>query len=163
MQMFMRHKSEVQIIVNSIECPECGKEQDSNNEICMECGFENASSESLTKNNEKNKNKVVGIVLIAIACVMFAFSFSRVNNDKYDFYKQHYEECIEGYEDSMAMANSSGALFRGSYKSIANSYEDMAEEDMAEINKYRIQAVLFCVAGVVLVYLGYRTLKKKEA
>lgn len=144
-------------------CRECGEPLNNEKNYCPNCGFENVTSELLKANTENSKNKLVGIVLITLACVMFVFSFSRVNNDKYNFYKQHYEDCMAGYEDSMDMANSSGALFRGSYKSIANSYENMAEDDMAEINKYRIQAVLFLAAGVVLVYFGCKSLKKKEA
>lgn len=174
-------------VLNNIVCPECGKEQDSSAKSCIECGyplqndsksqvckdcgkllkdgntyctncgFENSNSVPTMKNS---KNKMIGIALIVVACVMFVIAFTRVNNEKYDFYKQHYEECMDGYEESMDMAD--GGWFSGSYKQIANSYENMAEDDKTEINKYRIQAVLFGVAGVVLVCFGYKSLKKKE-
>lgn len=141
----------------SLVCKECGEPLKNGNTYCANCGFENSNSVSTAKNS---KNKMIGIALIVVACVMFVIAFTRVNNEKYEFYKQHYEDCMDGYEESMDMAG--GGWFSGSYKQIANSYENMAEDDMAEINKYRIQAVLFGVAGVVLVGFGYKSLKKKE-
>lgn len=38
-------------------------------------------------------------------------SVTRINNDTYSFYKQHYKECMEGYVKNNADADNSSALF----------------------------------------------------
>jgi hypothetical protein len=109
----------------------------------------------------KNK-KYIGIFLCVIACVCFIVAFTRINNDDYAFYKQHYKECMEGYADTKSTANSySSSFFRSSYNSIASGYEKMAKDDNKTIWKYRIQAIVLCIGGTVCMIIGVKQYKKR--
>ena len=51
-------------------------------------------------------------------------------------------------------------MFSGCYKSIASTYEDMMEDDMKKIWKFRGAAIICCVVGIGLVFVGYKNIKK---
>lgn len=139
-------------------CPECGKELGVGETLCRNCGYDSKPHNKATGNS---KAKIIKIASVAIACLCLILSISRINNDKYNFYKQHYKECMAGYEENSRTANGGGFL-SGSYRYISNSYKDMADSDMKEIWKYRIQAILFVGAGVVVLVVGNKIAKKKE-
>lgn len=152
---------------NLIKCPECGNEVVNDVNICPSCGYEIIPSETGTQETTDNRvvpiyenKKYIRIVLFVAACILFIIAFTRINNDTYSFYKQHYKECMEGYADSKAAAdNYSGWLFKGSYERIASSYEDMARDDNKKIWEYRIQAIILCLGGFVCGFIGYRLVK----
>ena len=157
-------------MMGSMKCPECGNEIADDVTVCPSCGFEIVQSETnanrvttIADTNEavpvyKNK-KYIGIALCVVACIMLIVAFTRINNDTYSFYKQHYTECMEGYAENNADANNSGALFRGTYRYIASSYEDMAKDDNKKIWSYRIQAIILCLGGVACGIVGYKFIK----
>ena len=63
---------------------------------------------------------------------------------------------MEGYSENKSIANSySNLFFKNSYNNIALSYKDMADDDNKEIWEYRIQAIIFCVGGIVCIIIGY--------
>lgn len=150
-----------------MKCPECGNEVADNVKVCPSCGYEIIPSETDVQENTKSgevpiyKNKkYIGIALFVVACIMFIVAFTRINNDTYSFYKQHYKECMEGYADTKATADEySGWFFKSTYESIASSYEDMAQDDNKIIWKYRIQAILLCLGGFVCCVVGYKMVR----
>lgn len=150
-----------------MKCPECGNEVTEGVNECPCCGYEIMPSEADTQETSNRSvvpiyqnKKYIGIVLSVVACVLFIVAFTRVNNDTYSFYKQHYKECMEGYADCKATANDySGWLFKSSYENIASSYEKMAKDDNREIWKYRIQAIILCFGGLVCCVVGYKLVK----
>lgn len=170
----------LEIISRTGSCSKCGFDLENETSVCYECGTVLKKSavtckncgapvsvlnEDVTKTNTASsctsKNKKIGIGMIIAACILFVVAFTRVNNDEYKFYKQHYEECEAGYIDTKSMANSySGGLFKSSYNSIANSYQKMMDDDMKETNKFRIQAVVCLAAGVVLVFIGSKKVRE---
>lgn len=85
----------------------------------------------------------ISVLLIIVALVCLVQGKNALNNDRYDFYKEHYEDCIDGYEESMDKARTSEYLFKSSYESIAEDYERMAKEDLAKLNGYRAKAAAF--------------------
>jgi hypothetical protein len=156
----------------TINCPECNTEIDSEIAVCPCCGFpikkkpttqtEPKLSEVPTQpiSEEKRKQKkLIGTVMCIIGCICFIIAITRVTNEEYKFYVEHYEDCKEGYEDCMDEAKY-GGMFSGSYRSIASTYEDMMEDDMKEIWKYRGTAIACCIAGIGLVFVGYKNIKK---
>lgn len=153
-----------------IRCPECGREISNHAESCPGCGCKIIQSEAntgeamITTNISEtvpvNKNKkYIGIAIYAVACIMLIVAFTRINNDTYSFYKQHYKECMEGYAENTSDANNSGALFRSTYRHIASIYEDMAKIDNKKIWSYRIQAIILCLGGVACGIVGYKFIK----
>lgn len=48
---------------------------------------------------------------------------------KYSFYKEHYEMCMDGYNDTITDPNSYSGYFTSTYDYIASEYEKMAEDD----------------------------------
>lgn len=157
-----------------MKCPECGNEIVDDVKVCPSCGFEIIQAENDTEKvatmtyiNETisvyNNEKYIGIAFCVVACIMLIVAFTRINNDTYSFYKQHYKECMEGYAENNADANNSGALFRGTYRYIASSYEDMAKDASKKIWKYRIQAIILCQGGVACGIVGYKFIKGEMA
>lgn len=156
-----------------IKCPECGNEVVDSMTVCPSCGYEIIQSEIETETVEDKRNtteilpiyknkKYIGIALCIVACVMLIGSFTRINNDTYSFYKQHYKECMEGYAKNNADANTSGSLFSGTYRYIASSYEDMAKDDNKKIWEYRIQSIILCLGGIACGVVGYKFIKKEK-
>lgn len=160
--------------METINCPECNTEMDSKVVVCPYCGFpikkkvevktilQAYEQANATIDQEKQKRKkIIGAVMCIIGIICLIFAVKRISNDKYKFYLEHYEDCMEGYEDCMKEAKYSSGFFASSYRSIASSYEDMAEDDMKEIWKYRGIAIACCIAGIGLIFVGYKSIKKR--
>ena len=118
---------------------------------------------------EDNKNfkrikivKCIGAVLLILACGCFLWAYTRVNNEGYSFNREHYENCMKGYNDNMAEAENSTGYFSSEYKSIADKYMDMAEDNEKAIKEYRNQAILFCICGVICLTMGVVFFKMRD-
>ena len=155
-----------------MKCPECGTEIADNVAVCPSCGYEIGQSEVETVGDNTNttatvsvymNKKYIGIALCVVACIMLIVAFTRINNDTYSFYKQHYKECMEVYAENSAEARSSGALFSGTYRYIASEYETMAKNANKKIWKYRIEAIVLCLGGVTGGIIGYKFIKWEKA
>lgn len=155
----------------TINCPECNAEVDGEVSVCPYCGFpikkkltqtEPKGSEvpvKLINPEQQKKKKLIGTVMCIIGFICFIIAITRITNEDYKFYMEHYEDCREGYEDCMDEAKY-GGMFSGSYRRIASTYEDMMEDDMKEIWKYRGTAIACCIAGIGLAFVGYKNIKK---
>lgn len=137
------------------ECEECHTFVDNNIDVCPMCGaskkvVEQFSTKDVIHRKRIIKSKKIGLALFIVACILFALGFTKINNRSYKFYKQHYAECEEGYGDTK---------LRG-YDDIANNYIKMMDDDMKEINSFRIQTGIYWVAGTVLLVIGIK--KGKE-
>lgn len=159
-----------------IKCPKCGNEIEDNITVCPDCGSEINPPETdivsepevysvINTDETKYKNKKYnGIVLCVVACIMLIMAFTKVNNDTYSFYKQHYKECMDGYKDTKSTANQYvSGLFKSSYEGLASTYEAMAKADNEKIWEYRIQAIILCFGGVVCGFIGYKFIKRGKA
>lgn len=98
-------------------------------------------------------------------CFVFAVIFvvwglAIINSSKYNSYKEYYEECMRGYDDNKYAEMTSGLLFKGSYRLIAEEYEEMANDAMKEIWKYCGQALALFVMAFVSMLLGLVLNKK---
>lgn len=156
----------------TIYCPECNTEIDNEVAVCPCCGFpikkkitqaEVKTSEVSTQPidiEKQKKKKFIGMVMCIVGCICFIIAITRITNEDYKFYVEHYEDCMEGYEDCMKEAKYSSGYFASSYRSIASTYEDMAEDDMKEIWKFRGIAITCCIAGIGLIFVGYKNIKK---
>ena len=142
-----------------MKCPSCGSDIQEGIKKCPNCGSttENTSYVVEQKTNslkDSNWLRVLAPLLIVGAVVCLIIAFTRINNEDYAFYKQHYAECVEGRDDN---AGTTG-MFSGTYSMISDKYQEMADYDMKKINSYRIQAgvLVFCavclVAGAIGVY-----------
>lgn len=153
--------------VADIKCPECGTEISDNTNVCTQCGYEIIKQNKLASDDKKEaivyKNrKYISILMCLIGCILLAVSITRITSDEYKFYKQHYQDCMDGYADTKSIANSySSGYFRDSYNYIASNYEDMAIEDRKRIWKFRIQAIGLLCGGCGLIICGYKIYKKK--
>lgn len=142
-----------------ITCPECGASINGESTVCNECGFpiEKPQSEIATKAKEpKLSAKQLGIVFCIVAIIYFIVGITRITNDNYAFYSEHYKECAEGYEDATREAKTAGWLLKSGYENIADTYQDMMDDDIKKIWTYRIEAIALCAIGVVLIILGVK-------
>lgn len=147
-------------------CPECKSEINDDLRECPNCGYvlkiDIANTNSVVT-AKSSKNKYIGIAMCIAAVIFFVIGFSKINSSDYKFYKEHYKECMEGYADTKSTANSYSSLFfKSSYDSIASSYEDMANDDMKKITKFRVEAGASAVAGIALIIVGAKFYKKEE-
>ena len=119
-----------------MKCYECGTEAADNVSVCPSCGYDIIQSEvetvednttTIVKEPIYRNKKYIGVVLYVVACIMLIVAFTRINNDTYAFYKQHYKGCMEEYVENSADARNSGGLFSGTYRFIASEYEKMAK------------------------------------
>lgn len=143
-------------------CPECGCELDNNITICTNCGYNIEVKKEIVISKNVEKGRRIRIASVVIACVFFILAVTRISNDKYTFYKEHYAECMDEYEENSKTARSSSGMFKSSYNYISNSYKDMADSDMKEIWKFRVEAIVLSVVGVVVIISGVKIAKKKE-
>lgn len=154
-----------------ITCPECGREIDSEVSVCPYCAFpikkkttEPKVSEVTTQPidpEKQKKKKLISMILCIVGCICLIFAITRVTNEDYKFYLEHYEDCEKGYNDCMyEKTKYTSTYFSSTYGSIASSYEDMMEDDMKEIWKFRGTAIVCCVAGIGLIFVGYKNIKK---
>lgn len=143
-------------------CPECGASIDANSTVCTECGFPLKPSKletSATSKGLKLPKMQLGIVLCVVAVICFIVGIKRITNDNYDFYTEHYRECVEGYEDAKREADSAGWLLKSGYERIADTYEDMMDDDLKKIWQYRIGAIVSCSAGAIMVFFGIKNIR----
>lgn len=172
-----------------LKCPGCGYGIDDGKERmiykCVGCGsttggnlenfvedttintYEIIPSESNTQVTTSNKivaihKKHISVVFFLVTIFLFIIAFTRINNDTYRFYKQHYKECMEGYADCKATGNDYAGWFKNSYESIASTYEHMAKDDNKNIWKYRIQSIVLCLCGLICCIVGYKIKRKYD-
>lgn len=161
--------------MTTVNCPECNAEIDSEVSVCPYCGFpikkkttaQVDSSDLVEKitvahpldSEKQKKKKIIGITMCVVGVICLIFAVTKITDDDYKFYLEHYEDCKDGYEDCMDEAKY-GGMFSGSYRSIASTYEDMMKDDMKEIWKYRGTAIVCCIAGIGLGLVGYKNIKK---
>ena len=146
-------------------CPECGASIDANSTVCTECGFPLKPSKLETPATSKGlklPKMQLGIVLCVVAVICFIVGIKRITNDNYDFYTEHYRECVEGYEDAKREADSAGWLLKSGYERIADTYEDMMDDDLKKIWQYRIGAIVSCSVGAILVFSGIKNMRDSK-
>ena len=138
-------------------CPECGHEMKAEETLCHNCGYDGKEK---NESSRKRKTIIIRCVSAAIACLCLILAFSRIYNDKFAFYKQHYADCMAEYEECTDAAEN-GVYFRSSYRSLAESFKEMADSDLKEIWRYRIQGLCFIGTGAVAWVMGDKLAKRK--
>ena len=143
-------------------CPECGASIEASSTVCTECGFPLKSlkpeAPAVSKGLKLPKMQL-GVVLCVVAVVFFIVGIKRIANDNYAFYSEHYKECVEGYEDAKREAKGAGWLLKSGYERIADTYEDMMDDDLKKIWQYRIGAIVLCSTGTILVFFGIKNMR----
>lgn len=150
-----------------MKCPECGCDIESTLNQCPLCDCKIHKDSNTQHQTAKNDNTNVlfsgkGVVYFCfvLTAIFVVLGFARINSPKYSSYKKHYEECMRGYDDNKYAELTSGLLFKSSYRLIAEEYEEMANDVMREIWKYRGQAIAFFVMAFVSALLGLVLNKK---
>lgn len=156
--------------MEKIKCPECGCDISRDAVKCPFCDFVIKEENTQADNNYTTarngghgiNRKIIGIVAIIASIVLFTCAFARINNSDYKFYKEHYEDCMEGYDDSKYSARTEGLLFSGAYNMIADKYQDMALEDKEKLDEFKLQAGILGTLGGILLIGGFVFAFKKE-
>lgn len=150
------------------KCPECKQEVPEQVNICPHCGYEIIEqNENLKKDKTevpiyKNK-RYMGRLMCIVGCIFLIIAITRITNDDYKFYKQHYKDCTAGYDNTKSTSNSYvSGYFKSTYNGIASSYQDMADDDNKKIWTFRIQAIILLCGGSVLLLVGYKNLQKEK-
>ena len=141
-----------------MNCPECGHELEAGETLCRNCGYK---CKDKHRSGAKQKTRIIQYISAAIECLCLILAFSRVYNDNYAFYKQHYADCMAEYEECIAAAED-GIYFRDSYRSLARSFKEMADSDLKEVWKYRIQGFCFMGTGAAVWVVGNKLARRKE-
>lgn len=163
---------------DSVFCPSCGCAIGQTNTETISSA--QIPTQSPTKNNNGKKVKGVfgklkslignwdpwvrvalSVVLVAVAMICVFQGINELTSDNYDFYTEHYKDCMEGYEDCMDEAKYAGYLFKSTYENLAESYKEMANEDMVEIWGMRIKAIIFVAVAVICAIFAYIVFSSK--
>ncbi len=149
----------------SINLIECSNDVPDQVKTYRHCGYEilKEDKQIKEKHNISIYEKYISALICIVGCIFLVMAITRITNDEYRFYKQHYQKCVDGYNDIKSTADSyGGGLFRGSYNSIAFSYKNMADDDNKELWKFRIQAIVLVCGGFGLIICGYKKYKKRK-
>lgn len=143
-------------------CPECGQELEFGKTLCKNCGFDSfvANANTSSKNNISKICMITSCVAVIVAFVLFYNGYKQTHNDKYDFYKQHYEECMDGFAENKQSANSSGGYFKSTYNYISEEYKSMANDDKKKMDSYKRKGMTFYVVGCLFIAGGIIIVKK---
>ncbi|MCI6652704.1 MAG: zinc ribbon domain-containing protein [Ruminococcus sp.] len=141
-------------------CPECGNLVTESIKTCPNCGYEiNSNIKIKTSNKINNKYffRTTGIVLCLLSVVMFLLTYNTLDNENYQFYLSHYEECEQNYNE----AKENPYLTGSTYSIISSSYERMMNDDESKIWSYRIKAIIYCGIGIPSLITGLVFIIKK--
>lgn len=138
-----------------IKCPECGTEIEDEILSCPECGYpiskEAPTDPKQAKTSRRLLRKIIALAMCLVSIFCLYTGFTTITGEKYRFYQEHYAQCMQGYGENAAMSDSYAyGFFKSSYQDIANSYLDLADDDMEKIWEYRITAIAFGASGVLL-------------
>lgn len=100
--------------------------------------------------------------ILTLTCLIIAIT--QLTSSNYSYYVQQYNECLDGYKDTSATANSGGFL-SSSYRSIANSYKDLMDSWSKRIWGIRIKAIISIIcslASAVFLYFSYKQFRKNK-
>ena len=117
-------------------CPECGASIEASSTVCSECGFPLKSP----KPEAPAVSKWLKLPKMQLGVVL----------------------CVEGYEDAKREAESAGWLLKSGYERIADTYEDMMDDDLKKIWQYRIGAIVSCSVGAILVFSGIKNMRDSK-
>lgn len=147
------------MIMEEKRCPECGGIITADVKICPHCGFPLQPAKPVYQKLISNW-KLIGVFMCVAAIICFILGVKCVKNDSYEFYEEHLQTCIDGYNDCKWEADHAMAQFRSTYQRLADSYEDMIKSDRIELWKYRIGAMALCGVGAGLLLFGVINFKK---
>ena len=165
----------------SIFCRNCGKEIPSDSMFCPVCGKNVATTHNSDNNKSSTSSKeikgkvnalinkiqpkyrlAISLALIVVAIICVIIGITTFTSEDFSFYKNHYEDCIDGYEDCMEKSKSEGWYFSSSYESIADSYKEMADRDLSKIIGFSISAIILFVLSGVLIVASYLFFPSKK-
>ena len=109
-------------------------------------------------------NVIIMVVLGVLTLTCLIIAITQLTSSNYSYYVQQYNECLDGYKDTSATANSGGFL-SSSYRSIANSYKELMASWSKRIWGIRIKAIIsfICSLGsAVLLYLSFKQFSKNK-
>ena len=150
--------------METVRCPECGKEVEDITIICPECGYQLKKTEvEKTSVTENKKNRKLAIGMCIIGCILLILALRTITSSKYKIYVENYETCIAEYEENLEKANSySWGILKSGYGNIASQYKDMADEAKKTIWIYRIKTIVLGGVGIVFIIGGYKKIKNGQ-
>lgn len=143
-------------------CPECGKELEIGKTLCQNCGYDSVIVN--TRNSFINFNNkiciLISCVAVIAAIILFVNGYEQTHNSKFEFYEQHYEECMDGFYENRESAKSSGGYIKSTYNYISEQYKQMADDDEAKIKEYKKKGIILYFLGCIVVVGAVVIVKK---
>ncbi len=164
-------------------CPKCNKsvieQQDNITVVYNESPKVKAISETKKEYKFKNKftamvkpvlptilkyQKIFAVVFAVIALIFAIVSISSITSEDYKDASENYSEYTEKYEENLSTSNSYGGygILGGGYKSVANRWKDLADDELAELWGMRIKAIIFAGVTIITGIASYKIYKLKE-
>ncbi len=151
------------------KCPDCGCDISENTIKCPFCDYVMGrehhvyDTPNIRKKDKRLVTKTLGIILMLISVIFIVLAFSVVNSSKYKFYQEHYEDCIDGLDESRLSAITESYLFSSTYTMLADGYKDMASYDLEKLKTYRLQAGILGFLAFTSLIIGIVLMKKERA
>lgn len=143
-------------------CVDCKSELNDGVSVCPYCGCPVSKESSNNSSQINKKTKYIGIALCIVSIICFIFGIGKITDDDYSFYVEHRNECQDNLKEVQEIADSyTYGFFKSSYQDIADTYIDMIKKDQEKIWTYRIEAIVSCSLGAILLVLGINKTKFK--
>ncbi len=108
--------------------------------------------------------KIFAVGFAVIALIFAIVSISSITSEDYKDASENYSEYTEKYEENLSTSNSYGGygILGGGYKSVANRWKDLADDELAELWGMRIKAIIFAGVTIITGIASYKIYKLKE-
>lgn len=149
------------MIENTRICPECGQQIESSSDRCMNCGYQFRKEKTIVESKTKAK-MVPTIILLVGAAVCFVIAFTRLNDNYYKYCVSIQQEYQEEYAEAKAFTDeNNAAIFSTGNRLINEGWQDLISNNQKTIWEHRIQAIVLCVVGVILLIV-FVFIRKRE-
>ncbi len=147
-------------------CPECNHETTEDRDICPTCGykFRVVETEETAETPKPSHTFPKGACYfgLVLAVVLIVIGLTRVNSERYKFYENHKQECMDAQTDVRYEAARASYYLSSNYDYILDEYDDMIKEDEKQLNIFRVQAVVLCVLGVIIGLISIISIMKGD-
>lgn len=162
-----------------LTCPKCNANISSNadEEVAVVYNESNDTSKdnsvlpnSKTNNAKKispvimKNRKAISIALAIISVICLIVSITTITSDEYIDSSENYSEYMDNYDENLSISKGYGGygILGSGYKSVADGWKDLADDELADLWGMRVKAIIFATIGVIGGIATFKISKIKE-
>lgn len=112
----------------------------------------------------KKYRKQTLALLTALLLLFITLAITTIISEDYQECSENYSKYIDNYKEKSAISNSYGeyGILGNGYKIAAEGWKDLADDELAELWRMRVKAIIFVVIGIGCGLSAYKVYKFKE-